>query len=370
MIFIYGGGLSDGSKYLDGIYDGRNSARNQNHVLVTFNYRVGALGWLALAELQDESKDASLGNYGLMDQRAAFQWVQTNIANFGGDPDNVMIFGQSAGAMSVCSHMVSEASNGLFKHALMESGNCDSDVFYFKPNQNIKWGQAKVNASGCVPGSKNVLECMRKIPQGLVMNDELMYPAFTQSGCPPGWPVFTWGFTIDGSKVGLKDKPNALMKQGKINSGVESLVAGTNDNEGSLFLMELPNLVPPPHDNPPDEVAYDMMIQRFFGSNEANVKQIESMYDLDTYGTYAEALGVMIKHWFFACSTRRVVRYASDAGIKTFEYHFVYHNEWWDIEILGDYHSAELAFVLENPWPIGAHHFNKNDTNVASLLGG
>ncbi len=119
IVFIYGGGFTIGSSGMAN-YDGENVAR-AGAVFVNFNYRVGAMGFMAHPELTAEQGGHS-GNYGLMDQIAALKWVRANIAKFGGDPDKVLIMGQSAGAGSVISHIFSPQSKGLFRAAVMSSG--------------------------------------------------------------------------------------------------------------------------------------------------------------------------------------------------------------------------------------------------------
>ncbi|MGH9496279.1 MAG: carboxylesterase/lipase family protein, partial [Candidatus Sulfotelmatobacter sp.] len=120
MVWIYGGGYSEGSSQV-AVYNGGNLARN-GVVIVTFDYRVGPLGFLAYPALTEESHHHSSGNYGLLDQIATLNWVHRNIAAFGGDPANVTIFGQSAGAGSVRILMTSPLAQGLFEHAITESG--------------------------------------------------------------------------------------------------------------------------------------------------------------------------------------------------------------------------------------------------------
>jgi para-nitrobenzyl esterase len=112
VVWIYGGGFTLGSSGM-AMYDGENVAR-KGTIFVSFNYRVGILGNLAHPELTAESPHHASGNYGLMDQVAALQWVKRNIAQFGGDPDNVTITGQSAGAMSVSALEASPLAKGLF----------------------------------------------------------------------------------------------------------------------------------------------------------------------------------------------------------------------------------------------------------------
>jgi para-nitrobenzyl esterase len=120
MVYIYGGGFNEGSSAV-AVYDGEELAK-KGVVLVSFNYRVGPLGFMAHPALTDESAHDASGNYGLLDQVAALEWVQHNIAAFGGDPSRVTIFGQSAGAMSVALLLQSPLAEGLFDRAIIQSG--------------------------------------------------------------------------------------------------------------------------------------------------------------------------------------------------------------------------------------------------------
>jgi para-nitrobenzyl esterase len=121
MVWIHGGACNMGSGALP-LFDGEALAR-KGVVLVTINYRLGRLGFLAHPELTAESEHRASGNYGLMDQLAALQWVQRNIATFGGDPDRVTIFGQSTGSFSVSYFTASPLTKGLFHRAIGESGS-------------------------------------------------------------------------------------------------------------------------------------------------------------------------------------------------------------------------------------------------------
>jgi para-nitrobenzyl esterase len=120
LVWIYGGGFVSGGTAVP-IYDGEAMAK-KGIVFVSVNYRVGIFGFFAHPELTKESPNHASGNYGLMDQVAALQWVKKNIAAFGGDPDNVTIAGQSAGSMSVNCLVASPIAKGLFNKAIAESG--------------------------------------------------------------------------------------------------------------------------------------------------------------------------------------------------------------------------------------------------------
>src|SRR6202022_5192864 len=123
LVWIHGGGYTQG----DGRgFDGTKLAQD-GVVVVTLNYRLGALGFLAHPALASQPGGPA-GNYGLMDQQAAPRWVQRNIRRLGGDPENVTIAGQSAGALSVLANLISPGSRGLFERAIVQSGS-------FEPQQ-------------------------------------------------------------------------------------------------------------------------------------------------------------------------------------------------------------------------------------------
>lgn len=156
MVWIHGGAFVTGS---GGASYNPERLIEQDVVVVTINYRLGALGFLAHESLRDPSTGGS-GDYGIMDQQAALQWVQDNIAEFGGDPDNVTIFGESAGGHSVLTHVVSPQSAGLFHKAIVQSGS-------YAPQQLTQAaaetrGQNFVNAVGCGTAA-DVPACLRAI---------------------------------------------------------------------------------------------------------------------------------------------------------------------------------------------------------------
>jgi len=120
MVWIHGGGFVAGASS-----EPRQDAGNLSKkgvLVVSMNYRMGVFGFLAHPALAQESGHHASGNYGLLDQLAALQWVKRNIATFGGDPDNVTVFGESAGSVSVCALMASPLAQGLFQRAIGESG--------------------------------------------------------------------------------------------------------------------------------------------------------------------------------------------------------------------------------------------------------
>jgi len=182
MIWMFGGGWVFGDKYEFGFYDATNMVLAEPHIHVAMNYRVGALGFMSLPELFAESN--TTGNYGLQDQLAAMQWVQNNAKALRGDPNQVTIFGESAGAFSVCWHMVSQASKGLFNRAIMESGTCDSGAFFRTRQYADAFSSHYSESIGCPNDGKRV-ECLRALQLAAVFNGDLYGPA-------PLAPVMPW----------------------------------------------------------------------------------------------------------------------------------------------------------------------------------
>jgi para-nitrobenzyl esterase len=161
MVFFHGGGFTTGSSDMK-LYDGSQLVRTGAVVVVTVNYRLGALGYLATEALARESGDGAAGNYGLRDQIAALQWVHRNIAAFGGDPDMVTMFGESAGGISVCALLGSALADGLYRRAIIESGACHGFEALRESRDRpsiIERGEALASAVGC--GRFDPPSCLR-----------------------------------------------------------------------------------------------------------------------------------------------------------------------------------------------------------------
>ncbi|HLH78054.1 MAG TPA: carboxylesterase/lipase family protein [Candidatus Binataceae bacterium] len=145
MVWIHGGGFERGSSS-NPLYSGENLARRGDVVVVTIAYRLGTLGFLRLIEAT-EGRIAATGNEALLDQIAALQWVRDNIEQFGGDPGNVTVFGESAGAMSIGTLMAMPAARGLFHKAILQSGACHTVVSAERAARVGEWLVAKLAAT-------------------------------------------------------------------------------------------------------------------------------------------------------------------------------------------------------------------------------
>jgi len=213
MFWIFGGAFILGDDQEFGWYNGENLAYDEDVIVVAANYRVGAFGFLAHEEFMEEDGFGSTGNMGIQDQRMALQWVQENIAAFGGDPDKVTIFGQSAGGMSgeegmeakrasertpitipmlvtslltlprsslclaVCTLVSNPINEGLFSRAIMESGTCNSPEFYQTLPNALDFGHTYSDIVGCPSSTPDELASYKDCMRGK-KTSEIMYGIF------------------------------------------------------------------------------------------------------------------------------------------------------------------------------------------------
>jgi para-nitrobenzyl esterase len=213
MVWIYGGGLFSGES---NDYDGSQLAR-AGTIVVTFNYRVGALGFLSQPAINAEGH--AYANYGLMDQQAALHWVKRNIAAFGGDPDNVTIFGQSGGGTSVLAQLTSPTASGLFERAIVQSG---THIGPYSPDEALSAGKAFAAQAGCPDQSA---QCLRN----LSVTQILQHQADVARRITTYYPV------IDGQIV--TQSAQQAFEQGTFNR--VPIVNGLVEDEQAFFLPEI-----------------------------------------------------------------------------------------------------------------------------------
>jgi para-nitrobenzyl esterase len=157
MVWIHGGGFVEGYGAAKQ-YDATRLALSADAVVVTVNYRVGALGFLAISDLDDADARHVSGNYGLLDLQMALRWVAKEIAGFGGDPGNVTVMGESAGANAVLGLLASPASEGLFQRAIVQSATDGAHTLPLKQAERERYANA-LQEIGC--GTANTVACLR-----------------------------------------------------------------------------------------------------------------------------------------------------------------------------------------------------------------
>ena len=296
MIWIPGGGLIMGAS--NG-FDPSALVKNGEVIFVSMNYRLGVFGFLSHPAINAEGH--AHGNYGIMDQQFALKWVNKNIANFGGDPSNVTIFGESAGGICVWTHIASPCSANLFHKAIVMSGTFvpTTETPSLESRQEV--GQALATAAGCI---NQTAENLR-----LITTSDLL----AADAQPPG--TFGIGRFQTGVMVDGKIIPESMLKlfsTGQINR--VSIINGTCHDEFRWFqgMMELSTgreLTPDRYLQALEESFKSFIPNNSFGSNTANRKMAEilAQYPLAKYASPSIALAAAVGDCVFISNGGRRV---------------------------------------------------------------
>ncbi|KAJ3415286.1 hypothetical protein HDV05_005296 [Chytridiales sp. JEL 0842] len=300
-------------------------AGGQKVVLVNFNYRLGAVGFLASEELNQF--DAV--NLGLQDQRAAFLWVRKYISRFGGDPDNVTAFGESAGAISIAAHLVADQSWGLktpltkplFDRAILQSGAAIANTLQFRQPE---FDDLIVRA-GCanLPTPQAKVDCLRQIP-----SERLLELGRTIS----------YSLTVDGKYI--PDRPSALLQQGRFVK--IPILMGTTTDEGTFFSQAI---------RTPE--AYNAVIQNITSFSSDIGAKVNAAYPLSAYPTPFDAASAVFGDRIFQCPTRDMIDIYASAGLPV--YNYLFNKQPTLAKVVqpeqGVFHYADIPFTW-NFWPI------------------
>jgi para-nitrobenzyl esterase len=330
MFWIPGGGLIEGSATP---YDPVLLVK-KGVIVVTINYRLGYLGFFAQSAIDAEGHLA--GNYGLMDQQFALQWVRRNIAAFGGDPDRITIFGESAGGQSVYVHLASPLVAGLFRGAISESGSYAEFQDYFSNIVTLAQGETVGTAS--VPSGASVadsLGCTNQTASCL-----RAVPAATVVALDP-FPMYPF---VDG--ILLIQTPGAAFASGEFNR--VPIISGTNHDEYRLFVALDYDLVGNPILT---SAEYDTAVTALWGPTLQPA--VLALYPFASYPFGGEALGASGTDGVFSCPARVADQLLSNFA-TTYTYEFNDENappaqsEFGGLLTfpLGAYHSSELQFLF------------------------
>jgi para-nitrobenzyl esterase len=302
MVWFHGGGLRAGSAHQP-YYQGDDLAA-EGVVVVGVNYRLGPFGFLATDELEDESDDGSFGNYGLTDQTAGLEWVRDNIEAFGGDPGNVTIFGESAGGGSVCAHLASPASDGLFHRAIVQSGGGCNRLQ--EPAEAKAAGERLVRRLGC-----DDMACMRALPTERLLSVDAGFGSFVADG------------------VRLPETGLERAERGDLDAEV---IIGSNADEAALFNLGA-------------EEPTDAQLRERFAEYTDDPDALLALYPAGGYETNLDRLNALETDVRFVCPT---LAFAGGARNDTYVYHFTYRST--DERFgFGPVHGAELAFLFAHP---------------------
>jgi len=328
LVWIHGGGLTqDGARN----YDGSKLAADGT-VVVTINYRLGALGFLAHPALASRPGGPA-GNYGLMDQQAALRWVQRNIARFGGDPRNVTIAGQSAGGLSVLAQLVSSGSRGLFQRAIVQSG---AFALTQQPLAVAEAaGEKLATAVGC---ADQTAQCLRSAPvSDLVSNFGAGIPG-----------------VVDGSV--LTESIGTAIAHGQF-ARVPILNGITHDEEmifvDALGLTVSGGTFVPVPDRPVTTANYQANIAAVLGVPDARAAAIAAEYPPGAYPSADLAFSTLVADANFACPALQLDRWTS-GRVPTYAYQFNDDHAPVNVARPGALppiatHGTELPYLFDQP---------------------
>jgi para-nitrobenzyl esterase len=328
LVWIHGGGLvQDAARNYDGLQLAADGV-----VVVTIDYRLGALGFLAASALATHPGGAT-GNYGLMDQQAALRWVQRNIARFGGDPDNVTIAGQSAGGLSVLAHLVSRGSRGLFQRAIVQSGAFALNQVPLAQAEAA--GQQFADSINC---SQDTADCLRHASVAdLVNNFGVEIPG-----------------VVDGSV--LTEPIGTALANGRF-ARVPILNGITHDEErlfvdavGIAVSQGTDVLIP---DRPITETNYQSNIAAVLGVSDARAAEVAAEYPPGAYASADVAFSTLVSDANFACPALQVDLWTSPR-MPTYAYQFNDDNAPFVLAPPGYFpavatHDSELPYLFDQP---------------------
>lgn len=332
LFFIHGGAeIAGGSNQTLGtgnLYDGQALAEREHAVVVTTNYRLGSLGFLAHSALDAENPAGRRsGNYGILDLVSSLTWVKKNIASFGGDASHVMIFGESAGALNTCVLVASPLAAGLFSSALMESGGCAAPTTASRETA----GNALSTKVGCA-NEPDVAACLRGKSAADLVNGSAGLTDLLASDLLHTWDM-PYGPSVDGYV--LTEEPMSAFKSGHYNH--QPFAIGSNANEMELFIT--PGSVNTCSD-------YESMVKTRLGPLAT---QALTLYPCTSYLLPRMAIVALATDAAFTCGARRIARAvaSSPSAPPVFRYYYTHVRDYGPMAALRAAHTAELPFVFQ-----------------------
>ncbi len=346
MVWLYGGGFDSGDNVT---YDPSRLAEQKGVVVVSPNYRLGALGFMAHAAL----RGAGEGAYALMDQQAALRWVAANIALFGGDPGNITLFGESAGGWSACYQLTAPHAQGLFRRAIIESGACTSPLSAISMAAAEAGGARMAAALGCDAGA-GAADCLRHVPVSKLLKAKAARRGLL--GLNSWSPA--WGGDV------LPVSPRVAFETGRF--AALPVIDGTNHDEGRIFLYT---------NRLKGKLFTQGSYEKILGDAFQDVTpKVLAEYAAEAKRARRIAYADVVTDSTFACpalTLNSLLRRRSP----------VYAYEFDDPHAattlpptpitprLGSYHSAEIAYVFQTPWAVAnPAGFNQSQRGLSDRI--
>jgi len=321
MVWIHGGGYSGGTGNSE-MYFGDRLSSQGGLVIVTINYRLNLFGFLSLAALREEDPNKSVGNYGSLDQVAALKWVQRNIEKFGGDKNNVTIFGESAGGWSICTMLATPLAKDTFHRAIIESGGCEESMPLIK---GFEQGKKIAETLGCRPED---LDCLRKLSAKQVVKADT--------------GGITSGFNLMNQQDGylLTDTPLEMIRFGHYNW--VPLMAGSNRDEVKIIMLLDKDL----RKAAPED--YQEIVSAKMEFTDPELKELMRLYPLSDFNNSPQDAYVQLAtDASLGCPTYLGLASAAKFQKEVYYYRFDFDQMRLGKDI-GAMHAMELPFVFNS----------------------
>jgi len=365
LVWFHGGAFSFGAGNV-ALYEARMLANITNTIVVSVNYRLSSLGFLAY----EENGERIEGNMGLKDQQLALQWIQKNIGNFGGNKDSVTLFGQSAGAQSIMFHLLSTISEPLFHRAIMESNPAVYNYLTF--DEAVQITEKHLQLIDCSGYTTN-MECLKNVPASELCSHTLPLRLGAMVNGDPLSLMELYRPILDGRE--FTDQPLNLFRRGEWQHH-KPVIMGSNTDELYYITSIFNGLGVPMTYN-----LYVGYVEAFYGEQllHNTVEFYQDFYDIKkpTLYNYAELAGQQFTDAFFTCPLRLLSRYAADTSTSNvYLYVFghpvvkphCYSNRTRDFLPCGKAeHTAEIPFVFKTGPHIG-YTFNEDEYTISDIM--
>jgi len=350
MVWIHGGSHQTGSGS-NAVYQA-NQLVDNGVVLVTINYRLGPLGYLAHPALSAEDPRGVSGNYGLLDQMAALKWVRANIAAFGGDPENITVFGESAGAQSISEIMAASGGDGLFHKAILQSGSSTYRSVGLNTALDARFtahDAGRIFLSNLVGEGADAAD-LRKIAGDDIIATLVDHP-----------DLFYYFKPVVDGEVLPRMVGDAIM-----NGHVPAIpmLAGYNADEATLFYAgtQSPTLIKWPFpESPAERVA---LLDEIYGAADAEI--LRDLYGLHDPSNWDKGATDMLGDDLFGVHMRLLGRLNAESGAPTWLYHFD-RVPPSPRQTLGAFHASEIFFVFDSHNPL--MDLTEHDRRLTAQLG-
>ncbi|XP_018552559.1 cAMP-regulated D2 protein [Lates calcarifer] len=333
MVWIHGGDFIAGSASKP-LYDGRFISNFTHTVVVSMEYRLGAFGFLVSGK---DPHSSAAGNYGILDQQAAFLWVQRNIAVFGGDPSKVTIFGESAGAQSVSLHLMIQSSKPLFKQAVLQS--LPFSIPLKTRHDALKLGKEFAKQTNC---SVSDIVCLLSLTPQAVLTAQMKTSSKIVNPFRFLEVFETWGPYIDGDLI--KEQAVIAFQKGHWQKE-KPVLLGTTSEEGVIFVYGV-------FSKPVSAVECTVYITAIFKQHALRIlhKYLPLYRDADR----RDMLAQIVTDYVFLCPSRRSARAGTAVGSEVWMYVFDHvasdHRVWSGLTFCYQHacHGAELPFLFDS----------------------